>query len=121
MAAGAIYHLVAAADWQAVPAGQGYLPAAFEADGFVHCTTEPDVLLHIANSFFRAVPGEFLVLVIDPARLTAPLRYEPPSPAVTSGPLAGKLFPHIYGPLNPEAVMAVRTAQRAADGTFLAL
>ena len=94
MPANAIHHLVSAGDWQAVPAGQAYLPAAFDADGFIHCTTEPEVLLHIANSFYRAAPGEFLVLVIDPALLTAPLRYEPPSPTVTQGPLAGKLFPH---------------------------
>jgi uncharacterized protein (DUF952 family) len=33
----------------------------------------------------------------------------------------GRLFPHIYGPLNAEAVVAVRLAQRAADGTFISL
>jgi uncharacterized protein (DUF952 family) len=121
MSAGYIHHLVAAADYRAVPAGQPYLPPQFAADGFIHCTVEPEVLLHIANTFYKDVLGEFLVLVIDPARLTAPLCYEPPSPTPADGPLVGRLFPHIYGPLNAAAVVAVRPAQRAADGTFLSL
>lgn len=116
-----ILHLVAADDYRAVPAGASYLPRQFAADGFIHCTVEPEVLLHIANAFYRDVSGEFLVLVIDPARLTAELRYEPPLPAPADGLLLGRLFPHIYGPLNLEAVVTVRAAQRAPDGTFLSL
>jgi uncharacterized protein len=118
MSAALIHHLVPAAEY---PTGQPYLPRLFAADGFIHCTIELDVLLHIANTFYRDVPGDLLVLVIDPARLTAELRYEPPSPQPAGGPLAGRLFPHIYGPLNPEAVVAIRTAQRDPSGTFLSL
>jgi uncharacterized protein (DUF952 family) len=121
MSGGLIHHLVAAEDYRAVPPGQPYLPGQFDADGFIHCTIEPEILLHIANTFYREAPGEFLVLVIDPARLTSALKYEPPSPTPANGPLVGRLFPHIYGPLNAEAVVAVRVAQRAADGTFLSL
>jgi uncharacterized protein (DUF952 family) len=121
MSTGYIHHLVPATEYRAVPAGQAYLPAQFAADGFIHCTTEIEVLLHIANTFYQDAPGEFLVLVIDPARLTSPLRYEPPSPTPAAGPLVGRLFPHIYGPLNASAVIAVRPAQRAANGTFLSL
>lgn len=113
-----IHHLVAAGDYRP---GESYLPRQFAQDGFIHCTTEPDVLLHIANTFYQDVPGDFLVLVIDPARVTAEVRFEPPIPPPDGGPLAGLLFPHIYGPLNPEAVIAVRPAQRGPDGTFHSL
>jgi uncharacterized protein (DUF952 family) len=52
-------------------------------------------------------------LVIDPARLTAPLKWEP------SGDDLATLFPHIYGPIDRAAVQEVRAVRRAADGEFL--
>ncbi len=121
MSAETFLHLVPADEYRALAPAAPYWPSQFAADGFIHCTIEPAVMLHIANTFYREVPGEFLVLVIDPRRLTSELRYEPPSPQPDGGPLANVLFPHIYGPLNPEAVVAVRSAQRAPDGTFLSV
>jgi hypothetical protein len=118
-----ILHLVSAAEFHGQLAREPYRPAGFDQDGFIHCTQEPDVLLHIANAFFREAPGDFLVLVIDSTRVTAPVRFEPPVPPPPdpNAPLARHLFPHIYGPLNRDAIVAVRRAQRAADGTFLAV
>ncbi len=40
-------------------------------DGFIHLTADPDFLLGIGNHFYRDVPGQFLLLVLDPAKLTA--------------------------------------------------
>ncbi len=117
-----IHHLVPTAEFQAVPPGQPYLSAAFPADGFIHCTEALPVLLEVANRFYRDQPGAFVVLDIDPARLTAPVRFEAPVPPAPAGsPLAGVLFPHIYGPLNPEAIVSVRPATRAPDGRFLSV
>lgn len=110
-----IYHLAPAERWQRWPAGQPYLPAEFESDGFVHCTAGDALMLQVANRFYRGVPGAFVLLVIDPARLTAPLRWEPPVPPSDLAPL----FPHIYGPIDAAAIVVVRAAQRAADGTFV--
>ena len=44
-------------------------------------------------------------------RLAAPVRYEDPD----------AVYPHIYGPLNVDAVLSVRLVERGADGEFLAL
>jgi uncharacterized protein (DUF952 family) len=42
-----------------------------------------------------------------------------PSPPLPSSPApAAQLFPHIYGPLNRDAIVEIRKAVRAADGTF---
>jgi uncharacterized protein (DUF952 family) len=112
-----IYHLAPADRWRAWPAGTPYVPAEYDADGFVHCTAGDDLMLQVANRFYRHVPGEWLLLVIDPARLTVPLRWERPAPDDDLAPL----FPHIYGPIHPEAVVEVRPVQRSADGTFTAL
>ena len=116
----AIHHLVAAETYQALAPGEPYLPAAFAEHGFIHCTQDPASMAVVANLVFRDEPGTFLVLVIDPARVTSEVRFEPPSPpAAADSPLAGVLFPHIYGPLNRDAIISVRAAVRAPDGRFL--
>ncbi len=62
------------------------------------------------------------VLAIDPERVTSEVRYEAPAPpAPPDSPLAGVMFPHIYGPLNRDAIVEVRSAMRSADGTFLTI
>lgn len=115
-----IYHLAPAVRWHTWPEGQPYLPAEFAADGFVHCTAGDDVMLNVANAFYRSAPGAFVLLAIDPARLSAPLRWEPPAdPAPNAGPPLAPLFPHIYGPIDRAAIVAVRLARRAEDGTFV--
>jgi uncharacterized protein (DUF952 family) len=116
-----ILHLVSAAHFNTLPNSQPYQPETFAADGFIHCTREPEVLLDIANRFFKNEPGEFLILVIDVARLTAKVKWEPP--VHPGGGEAGpdevaRLFPHIYGPLNREAIVGIQVAARLTDGTF---
>jgi uncharacterized protein (DUF952 family) len=108
-----IYHLAPAVRWHAWPADQSYLPAEYAADGFVHCTAGDELMLRVANAIYRGAPGDFVMLVIDPRCLTAPLRWE----RSTDGLAA--VFPHIYGPIDRGAVVEVRAVSRAADGTFL--
>lgn len=117
-----IRHLVSAAEWQAWPATEPFRPTGFEREGFMHCTAEPEILLQVANNVFKDSPGEFLVLVIDPAKVRAEVKFEAPVPAPpASHPLARHLFPHIYGPLNQDAVIGIHPARRAEDGTFLSV
>lgn len=112
-----IYHLAPADRWRAWPPGAPYVPAEYDADGFVHCTAGADLMLQVANRFYRHVPGAWVLLVIDPARLTAPLRWERPAPDDGLAPL----FPHIYGPIDAAAIVEVRPVQRSDDGTFTAM
>jgi len=121
MTTGYLLHLIPAADFRALAPDEPHRPESLTTEGFIHCTREPEVLVMIANQFYRLTAGEFLVLVIDPAKVTAPVKFEPPTPppADPNDPLAPHLFPHIYGPLNRDAIVEVRTAQRAPDGTFL--
>jgi uncharacterized protein (DUF952 family) len=108
-----IYHLAPAARWHAWPSGEGYLPAEYEADGFVHCTAGDDLMLRVANRFYRDAPGDFVLLEIAPARLTSELRWE------ASGDDLAPAFPHVYGPIDRAAIVAVRAVRRAPDGAFL--
>jgi uncharacterized protein (DUF952 family) len=70
-------------------------------------------MLQVANAFYRAVPGDFVLLVIDTERLTAPLKWEASTDALA------QLFPHIYGPIDYAAVVDVRAVRRGVDGEFL--
>ncbi len=108
-----IYHLAPAARWRDWPAGTPYLPAEYGADGFVHCTAGDGLMLEVANTFYRDAPGDFVLLVIEPDRLTAPLKWE----RSTDG--LAQLFPHIYGPIDRAAVVEVRPVRRGVDGAFL--
>jgi hypothetical protein len=117
-----ILHLVAREDWAAVDPQTGYRPASLEHEGFIHCTIEPEILLGIANNFYRADPRDYLVLEIDPARVTSPVVVEGPlPPPPPDSPLARHRFPHIYGPLNVDAVTGVRPAVRDAAGGYISL
>jgi uncharacterized protein (DUF952 family) len=110
-----IYHLAPAARWAAWPQHVPYLPAEYDADGFVHCTAGAELMIAIANRFYRSAPGAFVVLEIAPERLTAPLRWEAPA---DEDPLA-PIFPHIYGPIAHAAVVSAHRLRRDDDGTFL--
>jgi uncharacterized protein (DUF952 family) len=115
-----IYHLVAESEFQTQATGETYLPARFDQDGFIHCTSEPDTLLAVANDYFSGVEEPVLVLIIETAKLTAEVRFEPPVPVAGSGTshLEGThLFPHIYGPLNLDAVTGIGML-RKSDGTY---
>lgn len=108
-----IYHLAPTTRWRDWPAGAPYLPAEYDADGFVHCTAGDDLMLRVANTFYRDAPGDFVLLVIDPRLLTPELKWE----RSTDG--LAPLFPHIYGPIDAAAIVEVRAVRRGEDGIFL--
>ncbi|MDQ3655963.1 MAG: DUF952 domain-containing protein, partial [Chloroflexota bacterium] len=94
--------------WRAHQNADTYAPERFEEEGFVHCTDGEENLLGVANNFYRNDPRPHVVLVLDVARLRSPVRYDDP----------GQIYPHIYGPINLDAVVEVRRAVRLADGSF---
>lgn len=116
-----ILHLALADDFQALAPDEPYLPPGFQQDGFIHCTQGGDVLLRVANAFYRNVAGEFLVLIIDADKVGAPVKYEPPAPIAggRSNEAESILFPHIYGPLNRDAIAGIARALRDGEGIFL--
>lgn len=88
-----------------------YLPAAFDADGFIHCTDGEDRLLGILTAYYRSEPGDWVVLLIETDRVASLVRYDDPE----------RVFPHFYGPLNRDAIVEVRPLKRYADGSFVAI
>jgi uncharacterized protein (DUF952 family) len=112
-----ILHLVDEATWLALAPGEVLRPPSLASEGFVHCTSGDDLLLVVANAFYRAVPGGVLALTIDPALVMSEIRWEHPP---GTDPLADvAAFPHIYGPLDPAAVVDIRRFVRDDDGSYV--
>ena len=101
-----IYHVAPAEAWAAARALPTYTPATLPDDGFIHAS-HADQLDRLKRSGPFTDDTEWVILTIDPLRVQAEIRYEPgDDPAgVTSPP--DELFPHIYGPLNVDAVVEV--------------
>jgi len=81
-----------------------------EDQGFIHCS-----LRHQLRGVAELVYGDaddLVVLVIDSAKVPAPVRYE------ASGPGAEE-YPHIYGALPTDAVTAVITVCRDEAGRLI--
>jgi glutathione S-transferase len=84
-----------------VGSGKGsrrYESSTLLSQGFIHLSRPEQVHLP-ANALYSETSG-LLLLWIDPSRLASEIRDEPPAPG------APITFPHLYGPLNLDAVVA---------------
>ncbi|GGY19560.1 DUF952 domain-containing protein [Streptomyces djakartensis] len=98
-----IYHVVPLTVWNAAP-GQAYAPASLAEEGFVHCSPDEATTLAVVNAFYQDAPGPLLVLALDEARLTSRVEWEAAAPAPPPGVCGDVLFPHVFGPLDRDAV-----------------
>ncbi|MDQ4100256.1 MAG: DUF952 domain-containing protein [Chloroflexota bacterium] len=78
------------------------LGATLERVGFIHCSFR-DQVERIGSFLYATVAEPIIVLEIDPRRLSVPVRVE----NLEGG---SELFPHIYGPLVIDAVVATLPA-----------
>lgn len=90
-----IYHLTTCQEWlEAKRKGQYEAPSLAE-EGFIHCSEERQVS-GVLERYFHGQTG-LLKLQIETERLTSPLYYD-------WSPSLEDTFPHIYGPINLDAV-----------------
>ncbi|MFZ4268086.1 DUF952 domain-containing protein [Streptomyces arboris] len=109
-----LLHLAEAPLWEAARGTGTYEMSTrgrtLQEEGFIHLSL-PHQLPDVARMLYGAGAGDgseggagghdLVVLVVDPARLSAPVRYEAMKPG-------GEEFPHLYGPLPVAAVVEVR-------------
>ncbi len=103
------YHLVPQSYLDAQDPRADYTPRDFAREGFIHCTDGAAEMAATANRYYRASPEAHYYLYVDKARVRAEIRYEDEQ----------RIYPHIYGALNRDAIIAIRAARRAPDGAFL--
>ncbi len=115
-----IYHITSRSAWAEAQKRGGYRAPSLESEGFIHCSTR-DQLLSVANSIYSG-QADLLVLSIDEGRLRDELRWEAPAhPQAREAPptLGESRFPHLYGPLNLDAVDAVHEFSEGESGFAL--
>ena len=93
-----IFHITDAAQWYAAAATGVYTGStrgkSLDEVGFIHCSYEHQVA-PTGTLVYGGSDDELVLLTIDQSRLTAPVKVEDE-------------FPHIYGPLTVDAVVAVQ-------------
>jgi uncharacterized protein (DUF952 family) len=103
------YHGTPKRYFEAQDPSRPYVPADFQKHGFIHTTEGREAVPIVLTMHYKSSGEPWVVLYIDQDRVTSPIRYDDPA----------EVFPHIYGPLDRDAIVAVRDIGRAADGTFL--
>jgi uncharacterized protein (DUF952 family) len=93
-------HIATAADWAEAQASGAYTTSTvgvtLEQEGFIH-TSRGDQWEGVRKRYYADIAEPLVVLVIDPALLTSPWREDP---------VGDDTYPHVYGPINPDAVIA---------------
>ncbi|MFF0185259.1 DUF952 domain-containing protein [Streptomyces sp. NPDC005244] len=100
-----LLHLTERSLWDAARASGAFEMSTrgrtLQEEGFIHCSLRhqlPPVATMLYGSYTG--PAELVVLVVDPERLTVPVRFEAMEPG-------GEEFPHVYGPIPVDAVVDV--------------
>lgn len=104
-----ILHITSRAAWEAARTVGRYEGDTLATEGFIHCSTAAQVVA-TGNRLFLGRPG-LVLLEIDAARVGPPIRYE----NLEGGT---EMYPHIYGPLNASAVVAVHEFAPGPNGRF---
>ncbi|WP_338595398.1 cupin domain-containing protein [Saccharopolyspora sp. SCSIO 74807] len=94
---------------------------SLHSEGFVHCSPDIATTLAVANTLHRDTEEPMVALELDPDRLAAPVRWEPAAPAPPAGVPSDALFPHVYGPLERDAVIGLHYARRDPQGRYVGL
>ncbi len=105
-----IMHITQQETWDAARCAGSYQADTLTVEGFIHCST-PEQVIEVANSRFRGQAG-LVLLCIEESLVQAEVRYEDCYDT-------GQRFPHIYGPLNLDAVTQAITFPPQADGAFV--
>jgi uncharacterized protein (DUF952 family) len=93
-----IYHISTAADWNTATQSGHYVHPSLQTEGFIHCSQDHQVA-GVLERYFEGQTA-LVKLVIDTDKLTAKYIYD-------WSPSTQDTFPHIYGPINLDAIVEV--------------
>lgn len=102
-----LFHIVPRREWEAREPDTLYEPVSFRKDGFIHLSSDRQLLATAARHF--AHENDLLVLSIREGDVAHEVRYEEAH---------GELYPHLHAPLNPRTVVEVVALPRLTDGSF---
>ena len=111
-----IYHIAWRAAWAEAQKRGEYRAVSLETEGFIHCSTNSQIR-PVVDKFFKG-QRNLLLLVFDPALLTSELKWEPPAGEAPPEVPENDLFPHVYGPINLDAVVKAVDLESTPDGSY---
>lgn len=111
-----ILHITTRDEWHTAQKRGDYRAPSLETEGFIHCSMAKQVA-HVANAFYRGQKG-LVLLVIDEDHVQPEVKWEAPAGAPAPGISESDSFPHIYGPLNLDAVFEVVDFEPDETGSF---
>lgn len=94
-----IYHITTEGEWKKAQEKGFYESPSLSREGFIHCS-QPEQVPGVLQRYFRDQQN-LVQLEIDTGKLQSPFYYE-------WSPSVADTFPHIYGPVNIDAVTSVR-------------
>ena len=103
-----ILHITSRRQWRQSKIAREYRDDTLDSDGFIHCSTLEQII-KVANALFHG-RRDLVLLCIESDRVKAEIKYE--------GVKGGELYPHIYGPLNIDAVINVLDLKPDKNGMF---
>ena len=104
-----LIHLASRRAWRD-QSRSAYLPRGFDVDGFIHLSALHQVLIP-ANGLYRN-RHDLMAVVLDARVLGDAVVWE-------AGTGTSERFPHLYGAITPDAVIAEIELEPGADGGFL--
>lgn len=107
-----LVHLCSSEEWQRARHCGEHRPPSLDSVGFVHLSTPEQV--HLPANRLYSGRTDLMLLRIDAARLSSPIRWEPGVP----GDPESMVFPHLFGPLPVSAVISVTVYLPGPDGRF---
>lgn len=95
-----IYHITTQPEWDAALKAGLYTAPSLQVEGFIHCC-EKEQVDGVLDRYFKGKTG-LVFLSIDTEKLQSRLVYE-------WSPAGQDTFPHIYGPINTDAVIKIES------------
>ena len=111
-----ILHVTTHKDWDHARSAGKYTAPSLQNEGFIHCSTVEQVI-ETANVFFKGQNG-LALLCVDENTLISELKVEDPTGGGERDPAVGELFPHVYGPINLDAIIEAVDFPSNQDGLF---
>ena len=108
-----ILHAALKKEWENLTCEEAYEPVQFESlkkDGFIHCAKIENIV-DVANDNLVGIKEKMLILCIDTDKINSEVKWEKRGSK-------GIKFPHVYGPINLDAVVDVINFTKDKNGMF---
>jgi len=94
-----IYHIINRETWEEKTRNNLYHADSLDSEEFIHCCKK-DQITFVIDNWFQEQHG-LLLITIDAEKLKSPLIFEKSEGCLDP-------FPHIYGPVNLDAVTSIK-------------